>query len=212
LFLISKKAVEKIDTSRDPRNEEELMKRNLKISLVNELNTLSLDFRDEQAEYLKNMERMKAKRRENKTKYDEEETDLDPEEQERIQQLEQKLQADPGFTDEQIRELIMNEQDIIRRDKELREILTSIVELNELFKEFSQLVVEQGTLLDRIDYNIETTHDFMVRANVDLNKAETYQKMSRLTLCVLVLILLVVGVGLFFALKIFLRVSTGGIL
>ena len=93
LFISSKKAVDKIDTSREPRSQEELLKRNLKISLVNELNDLSKQFRDEQAEYLKNLERMKARRRENMTKYDEDETDLDPEEKQRIIELEQKLQG-----------------------------------------------------------------------------------------------------------------------
>ena len=113
--------------------------------------------------------------------------------------------ADPSFTDEQIRQLIMNEQHIIRRDKELRAVLQSIVELNELFKEFSQLVVEQGTLLDRIDYNLENTYTFIEQANKDLKKAEEYQKMSRMTLFILLLVLLLVGIALFFALKLVLK-------
>lgn len=107
--------------------------------------------------------------------------------------------------------MILNEQDIIRRDRELQEILASIVELNELFKEFSQLVVEQGTLLDRIDYNLESTHEFIQNANRDLVAAEKYQKMSRMTLFILILILLVAGVALFFALKLVLKFSGAGI-
>lgn len=211
LFVDSKKAIARIDISKKPKNEEQLMKQHLKISLITELNELSTQFKDEQTEYMKNLNRMKANRRENMTKYDDYDADLDPEERERIAELEQKLQNDPGFTDDQVRQMLLNEQDIIRRDKEMREILTSIVELNELFKEFSQLVIEQGTLLDRIDYNLENAHDSIQRANADLLTAEKYQKMSRMTLVILVLILLVVGVALFFALKLVLKFSGAGI-
>jgi syntaxin 16 len=208
LFLICKKAVERIDTTKEPKTEEDIMKRNCKISLVNELNELSKVFRDEQSEYLKNVQRLKLKKNMNKVNYSEPSyRDLDPEEAERLQELELKLQQDPSFTDEQIREMLDNEKDVLRRDQELRDILKTIVELNELFKEFSTLVVEQGTLLDRIDYNIETTLDRVKSGNADLLTAEKYQKMSRMTLCILFLIILVVAFGLFFALKLILRFS-----
>jgi len=210
-FLACKKAVEIIKPPEKPKTEEQLMLRNLKISLVNELNDLSKVFRDEQSEYLKNMERLKAKKRDNKVNYEETDySDLEPEQKRRIMELEQKLQADPSFTDDQIKQMLENEQDIIRRDKELREILASIVELNELFKEFSALVVEQGTLIDRIDYNIETSLESVRAGNVDLGKAEQYQKMSRTTLFILLLIILVVAFTLFFALKLVLRFTAGG--
>jgi syntaxin 16 len=101
--------------------------------------------------------------------------------------------------------MIQNEESIMRRDRELREILKSIVELNELFKEFSSLVVEQGTLLDRIDYNVETACSFVKEGNKNLISAEKYQKMSRMTLCLLLLIVFFLAVGLFVALKLFLK-------
>jgi len=211
LFLGSKKVLELMKVADEPKSEEELMKKNLKISLVNELNDLSRVFRDEQTEYFKSMDRLKSKKRDNKVNYDERgHDDLDPEERQKMIEMEQQLQADPGFTDDQIRQMLDNQADIIRRDKELREILTSIVELNELFKEFSTLVVEQGTLLDRIDYNIETTYESMRSGNENLVTAEKYQKMSGMTLCVLLLIVLVVAFGLFFALKLVLKFSLGG--
>lgn len=40
------------------------------------------------------------------------------------------------------------------RSKEINELTNSINSLAVLFKDFSVLVIEQGTILDRIDYNI----------------------------------------------------------
>ena len=52
------------------------------------------------------------------------------------------------------------------------------------------LVIDQGTILDRIDYNIEQAADRVTSAVVELNKANEYQKRSRTMLCIYLLLLL----------------------
>lgn len=47
--------------------------------------------------------------------------------------------------------------DLRARDHELTEIAKSISDLAELFKDLSGLVIDQGTLLDSVEYNIEQT-------------------------------------------------------
>jgi len=42
-----------------------------------------------------------------------------------------------------------------RRDHEINAIVQSIEELSQIFKELAVLVIDQGTILDRIDYNME---------------------------------------------------------
>ncbi|KAF0983138.1 hypothetical protein FDP41_011116 [Naegleria fowleri] len=193
LFVRCKQYIERIVLEEKPKNQEDVIKRNTKSALVMELNELSKQFREQQQDYLQKLKALKQRRQnvmlyksDNQEHVDE---DLTEEEKERIEALEQK-QYDPGFTDEQIQMLIQNERENIRRDKELREILTSIVELNELFKEFSALVVEQGSLLDRIDHNIEQTFENVKQGNKELAGAEKYQKCG--TMAIIILILAVV--------------------
>lgn len=61
--------------------------------------------------------------------------------------------------------------DLHRRDRELTEIAKSIAQLAELFKDLSVLVIDQGTLLDSVEYNIEQTAVQMSEAVKELNMA-----------------------------------------
>ena len=60
------------------------------------------------------------------------------------------------------------------RDRELVEIARSISELAELFKDLSALVIDQGTLLDSVEYNIEQTAAHMEDAVRELDVATKY--------------------------------------
>ena len=42
-----------------------------------------------------------------------------------------------------------------KRDSELNEIVRGVTNLQELFKDLHVIVIEQGSILDRIDYNID---------------------------------------------------------
>ena len=58
-----------------------------------------------------------------------------------------------------------NNEQLRRRDNELNNLLESVNELAELFKEMQNLVMQQGTILDRIDYNIDI-------ASININKGK----------------------------------------
>ena len=68
-----------------------------------------------------------------------------------------------------------------KRDNELNILLNSINDLAEIFKDMQNLVMEQGTILDRIDYNIESSIINIKESNKNLKKAIEHLKKSCFT-------------------------------
>ncbi|KAF9071757.1 t-SNARE [Rhodocollybia butyracea] len=83
--------------------------------------------------------------------------------------------------------------DLQTRDRELTEIAKSIASLAELFKDLSVLVIDQGTLLDSVEYNIEQTAVQVKDAVQELDTATRYQKNTGRRKCILLLILIIFG-------------------
>ena len=76
---------------------------------------------------------------------------------------------------------------------EITGIAQSISELAELFKDLSSLVIDQGTLLDRVDYNIEQMATDIKGAVEELQTATKYQQRSGKKRIMFLLILLIIG-------------------
>jgi len=73
------------------------------------------------------------------------------------------------------------------REREVIGIVKSIVDLNQVFKDLSLMVEEQGTILDRIDYNVEATQTRVYEGYKQLQKAERYQRQNRKMYCIFIL-------------------------
>ncbi len=94
-----------------------------------------------------------------------------------------------------------NSNDILqKRDNEINELVSSISELASIYKDFQTLVLEQGTILDRIDYNIDSALINTKNANKELNKAEENMKSncSRNANIVLIVVIFVLSMLLVF--------------
>lgn len=89
-------------------------------------------------------------------------------------------------------EVDFQESLIIERESEIRNIETSVSELNELFVDVAHMVHEQGTNLDTIAGNVETTRDDMQNADGQLRTASRHQRSARGKMCCLLVILVVV--------------------
>ncbi|XP_057376308.1 syntaxin-16-like [Daphnia carinata] len=88
-------------------------------------------------------------------------------------------------------QLLLNEENssfVEQREKEIQNVVRSIYELNSIFKEISHMVADQGTVLDRIDYNIEHTQAKVHDGLVHLQKADNYQKKNRKMVCIVALV------------------------
>merc|ERR1711957_911398 len=74
------------------------------------------------------------------------------------------------------------------RDQEIVKIAQSIEELGNIFKELAVLVIDQGTILDRIDYNMEAVVEHTKTGIKQLEKAERSQKSARPVKCIFCLL------------------------
>ena len=99
-------------------------------------------------------------------------------------------QVDPRFNAAQTLQLVMAEQMTEERERAINQVASSVTELAEIFKEIQVLVIDQGTILDRIDFNIEMAADKVTAATVEIDKANQIQKKSRAMLCIYLLLLL----------------------
>lgn len=85
---------------------------------------------------------------------------------------------------------------VAEREKEIAVILQSIREIHQFFQDIAMLVVEQGTVLDRIDYNIEHAAVRVAEGRQQLEKAEKHQKRSIKLIIIFVLVVLIIAIAM----------------
>jgi len=85
------------------------------------------------------------------------------------------------------------------QSNEIQNLVKTINDLAVLFKDLSDLVIEQGTILDRIDFNIVEAKESTKQANKHLEKTADIEKSTRsrsimicLTVAILICVLLIV--------------------
>lgn len=178
--------------------EVDIIFNNLKMKLVLELNALMKEFRKSQQGYLQSLNKLKRSKQ-NASSLISIGDDDDDEEDEALTAL----AMDRGFTDAQKALLAQNQRDVLRRDKELREILKSIQDLHEMFEDMNALIVEQGSMLDRIDYNITQAQRYMKKSTKNIKSSERAQKASGWILC----FLLIVVIGILAAIGIMIKIG-----
>ncbi|XP_070796190.1 syntaxin-16 isoform X2 [Pituophis catenifer annectens] len=182
LFHRCQRAVQGLHSkTRSSTDQECRLLKNVVCSLAQSLQDLSISFRHGQSDYLKRM-----KNREERAKHffgtsvslmdDGEDTTL----------------YDRGFTDDQLVLVEQNTMLVEEREREIRQIIQSITDLNEIFRDLGAMVVEQGTVLDRIDYNVEQSCIKTEEGLKQLHKAEHYQKKNRKMLIILILFVIVI--------------------
>ncbi|XP_048405682.1 syntaxin-16 isoform X1 [Stegostoma tigrinum] len=182
MFHRCQRAVQSLQSKwRSCTEQEERVLRNVVTSLAQALQDLSTNFRHAQSSYLK---RLKNREERSKHFFDTSVPLMDDGEDNNL--------YDKGFTHEQLLLVEENTLMVEEREKEIRQIVQSILDLNEIFRELASMIVEQGTILDRIDYNVEQSCIKTEEGLQQLQKAEQYQKKNRKMLVILILFVIVV--------------------
>jgi len=95
------------------------------------------------------------------------------------------------FSSDQLSQLELMKREGTERQRAIMKVVESVQELAQVFKELNLLVIEQGTVLDRIDYNIEQALVKVKEGTQELQKAENISKKMRSVKCMVALILVI---------------------
>ncbi|CAJ1399106.1 unnamed protein product [Effrenium voratum] len=163
-------AVHQVKSRGSSANEKDKeLRQNMQRNLATQLQQLSQQFRQSQKAYLNDIQKRKQKD-DSTSRTGISEFDLD-------------------FTESQMQDLQEMEQSANLRNEEISRIAASITDLHTIFKELAVLVIDQGSILDRIDYNIEQVVVQSSEANKQLRKAEESQKSNRAMKCIYFLVI-----------------------
>ncbi|XP_039268061.1 syntaxin-1A-like isoform X2 [Styela clava] len=89
--------------------------------------------------------------------------------------------------------------DIEARHNDIIKLENSIKELHDMFMDMAMLVEQQGEMIDRIEYNVEHSVDYVERAVSDTKKAVKYQSRARrkkicMMVCCAVLLIVIISI------------------
>ncbi|PYH96794.1 t-SNARE [Aspergillus ellipticus CBS 707.79] len=197
-FHDCQKAVQRIELMvREARQQgtsssgDETMAKNLQISLAQRVQEASARFRKKQSTYLKKLrglEGASAPFERSPTPMQNPYTDPSLMESDADKSFSQStlMQTSQRLTGQ-------NDAAIEQREREINDIAKGIIELSDIFRELQAMVIDQGTMLDRIDYNIERMGTEVKAADKELKVATNYQRRTVKRKIMLLLVILVAG-------------------
>ena len=185
-------------------NADATMAKNLKMSLASRIGDVSTSFRKKQSAYMKKLRQLGGMG--SSSPFDRSSTPMA-----------QNPYNDPAMMDSeadrssaqstllqtaQVRKRTgVQDAAIEQREREIEKIAQGIIDLSNLFQEIQTMVIDQGTVLDRIDYNVERTAEHVKEADKELKVATGYQKRSTKRKIILLLVLIVVGMFILLLVK-----------
>ncbi|KHG03824.1 Syntaxin-43 -like protein [Gossypium arboreum] len=167
-------------------SEDSNVRKNVQRQLATDLQNLSMELRKKQSTYLKCLRQQMEDAADlemnlNGNRPKEEDDDLD----------------DMIFSEHQIARLKQSEVYTVEREREIQQasnalltIVESVNELAQIMKDLSVLVIDQGTIVDRIDYNIQNVATTVEEGLKQLQKAERTQKQGGMVMCATVLVIM----------------------
>ena len=141
----------------DDDDIERVLINNMKMNLAEKIKDFTLEFRKNQEKYMKNYKELVESSHGSIDNFFED----NPQREDNSNFIQTEVESNSI---------------LVKRDKDISTMLKSIGELAEIFKDMQSLVSHQGTILDRIDYNIDSTLTNTKEAHKHLKKAQEHMK------------------------------------
>ena len=185
--------MEKINKNKNYGNKiDQKVKNNIKDFLVSKIKNFSNEFRRNQQQYMKYLKEMEGGDIENNNNnLNHSFESLDDNEEENLNNN-FLMKQDDDF-----------QQQMKKRNEDINILANSINELSGIFKDLQNVVQEQGTILDRIDYNIDVSYENSQKGLKFLKKAEEHQNESCFRNVILVLFVIIFIETLLIIFKVF---------
>nr|CAB3502064.1 unnamed protein product [Digitaria exilis] len=180
LLKRSEKRLQKL--SMKDSSEDSNVRKNVQRALATDLQNLSTEFRRKQSSYLKQLRQQKE---------GQDGVDLEMSINGTKSTFEDDEFDDVGFSEVQMSKLKKSEAFTREREREIEQVVESVNELAQIMKDLSVLVIDQGTIVDRIDYNIQNVAASVEEGYKELQKAERTQKKGGMVMCATVLVILI---------------------
>ena len=161
--------------------EDSNVRKNVQRSLATDLQNLSMELRKKQSTYLKRL-RQQAEGQDG--------DDLEMNLNGNRSRMDGDDLDDMMFNERQMAKLKKSEAFTAEREREIQQVVESVNELAQIMKDLSVLVIDQGTIVDRIDYNIQNVASTVEDGLKQLQKAEKTQKQGGMVMCATVLVIM----------------------
>ncbi|KAK4847919.1 hypothetical protein QYF36_007154 [Acer negundo] len=165
LLRRSEKRLQKLSATGS--SEDSNIRKNVQRSLATDLQNLSMDLRRKQSTYLKRLQQQKEGH---------DGVDLEMNFNENKFRMEDDGFSDVGFDGHDMMKLKKSEHFNQEREREIKQVVESGNELAQIMKDLSVLVIDQGTIVDRIDHNIQNVATTVEEGFKQLQRAERTQK------------------------------------
>jgi len=163
---------------------------NIQQAVTMKLQSLSKEFQSDQQKFL-NAVQVRNQKAQSAMGFSREDAELDG-------------YVDKGFNDGQMKQLEMAQRDAAIREQQLKSVAQNVEQIAVLVKDIAQMVTVQGSLLDRIDYNINSAEENINKGVKELEKAEEYQRRHRNKMWIILLLVTIFC----FSIVLFLKLTT----
>jgi SNARE domain len=95
----------------------------------------------------------------------------------------------PAYTAQQMQQLSTVQNEYEKRDEAVAELIKEVTAIQEVMRDLSVLVVEQGSMVDRIDQNIVAAAQNIERGAEQVARAHEASKSGTMATCIFVLLI-----------------------